>query len=74
MMCKYIDEQNLSGFFFADPEHTVPEQHSSERRPKGDLAFLRRFAVVLTSGALAGAGGGGGLAESTVDWFSPVYS
>jgi hypothetical protein len=75
MMCKYIDEQNLRGFFCRSRAYrsfsSLPEQHSSERRPKGDLVFLRRFAVVLTSGALAGAEGGGGLAESTVDWFSP---
>jgi hypothetical protein len=35
--------------------------------------FLRRFAIFLTSGALAGVGGGGRLAELAADWLSPVY-
>jgi hypothetical protein len=39
---------------------------------RGDLAFPRRFAVNLASGALFGVGRGGGLDESTEDLYIPV--
>jgi hypothetical protein len=39
----------------------------------GDFDFSRRFAVALTSIALAGVGGGGGLDESTEDMYIPVF-
>jgi hypothetical protein len=65
----------LLGHYWAkiDGIHGIPSREKQLRAATQAIhRFLRRFAVFLTSGALVGVGGGR-LAESAADRFSPVY-